>query len=426
MKKLFIILLFLSSLASNGQSVIAIGDTVYYPRVADNGTVYRQVGYGLIKPTNYSASKQYPVVMNIHGIGELSEGKLANLRNVVQGFDYGSGVRQYAIATDDFKKAVNLYGFIGIVPTYGNNLSVSDINFILDEVEKNWSVDRSREALIGFSLGGGAVVRYMTSSLANARRISLAVPCSPVDWATTLKNVVDANLQVIGATNRTDGRVSPENIKRIASGINALNPAIPADLIIFPEDGHGSVNRMLALSDPSVPQSIYAYLLSISNASPKPYPTSTTAPPVVVPPPTGGPVIKLVPVNITTTGTVSLEACESTGYSDFTWNVFSVPKGANPYTPYLKGSGYCRTTAVFTIEGAYGIKAQACKGTVCVTDTLYITYQKTSVPVPHIPKSFSNGLLLFSDGSTEQGTVTGITADKKITVKTTDGTIYEF
>lgn len=401
-------------------------DTTYYPRVADNNTVWRQAAYAVITPRNYDKTKTYPVWMLIHGQGELSEGKIANLRNIVQGFTQSDGSRLYAIATDDFKAAINTYQFIAVLPTYGSEFNPTDINFVLDEVEKSYSVDKSREALIGFSLGGGAVVRYMTSSLANAQRIALAVPCSPVNWATNYKNVTDADLPVVGATNRTDGRVDPSNVKTIIAGINALSPRTRATLITFDEDGHGSVNRMLALSDRLVPQTMYEYLQTIDKDNPRPYPTSTTVPPVQPPPPVTTLTAVAKEIGITTVAAVVLDGSASKNFQSATWGVISVPTGVNPYSNlFPKGSGYYTVNATLPKEGAYSFVLNTYAGTQTARDTIVVTYQKTSTPVPVTPTNIvGTGIMYFSDGSQVAVTLTIDWVTKKIVAKDANGKEY--
>jgi hypothetical protein len=432
MKKLLFFLLTILTMHLQAQvGITSVKDTSYYPRISDAGVSWRQQGYAVIKPNNYDPSKTYPVWMLIHGMGELSEGKLANLRNVVLGFGYGpGGSRVYAVATDDFKAAVNQYQFLGVIVTYANEFNPTDINFVLDDVEKYWSVDKSREAIIGFSLGGGAVVRYITSSLVNAQRIAFAVACAPVNWATTLKNVVDANLPFIGATNRTDPRVDPSNVKNIVSGINALNPAYPAKLIVFPEDGHGSINQMLSLSDPTVPQPIYPYLNSITKDSPKQYPTSNTTspvPPVVIPPSTTLSASFNVQDGATvTSSSLNLDASASSGvspsYDGYIWGVQPI---TGAWSLVVQGGAYGGPLKTIT-----GLKNGSYSIVLTVKDKAGNTAQKgitinvalDGATVVKVPASYDGVNLVFTDGSKEPATL--FWNGTKVTATTAAGVIY--
>jgi hypothetical protein len=406
MKKISILVTsLLLAFCSFSQSIIVAGDTTYYPRVSLTSEVYRQQGYAVIKPTNYNPAKAYPVWLLIHGRGERGEGKIANLRNVVQGFDYnGDGIREEAVATDDFKKAINLYQFLAVVVTYGNEFNPTDINFVLNDVEKNWSVDRSREAIIGFSLGGGSVVRYVTSSQENADRLATAIACAPVNWGTNYSYIKNSSLPFIVTTNQTDNVVSPSNAKTIVANSNALNPVPLTHLVVFPLSGHGSINEMLKLKYPGVPELIYTYLNRITNIQPKIYGDTVIISPPVEPRPTNkAPVINLTDISVTTTtGLMTLNACTSVGYDYITWTAFQVPTGVNIYSNFFPGgAGACKVSAAFKTEGTYGIKAVACKGATCVADSVYITYQKTSTPVPVTALSWESTtkMLILSDGT---------------------------
>lgn len=391
-------------------TVIKIGDTTYFPGMTDSYQRIRQAAFAVITPRNYDPAKQYDTWMIIHGMGERSEGRLENLRNLTQGFDYSAnktGPRQYALVTPKFAEQINKNDFIAVIVTYQGEFNPTDVNFVFDEVEKNFSVNKSREALIGFSLGGGAVTRYITSSVANANRIAFAVACASVNWASDYNIVRTAELPTLFVTAQSDPTVSPNNTKTMVAGINQ-GAKYPAYAVYLPYTGHTGFQEVLEGDNQYLPQNPYAYLKQLTKDAPKAYPISsgggTIPPPVVVP---GAPVIirETVPA-ITITGSVPLLACKSTGYDWFTWTVISVPQTASLWTPYINGAGNCQAGAKFTIEGAYGIKATACKGNTCVSDTLYVTYQKSSQPVPKTASKFDSktGILIFSDGSQEPAT----------------------
>lgn len=412
------------------QSVIIAGDTAYYPRISESGgTVYRPQGFSVIKFPGYDPAKAYPVMMIIHGRGERGEGKLANLRNVTQGFDYnGDGIREEAVATNDFKKAINTYQFIGVVVTYASEFNPTDVNAVLDEVEKNYAVDKSREAIIGFSLGGGSVVRYITSSQANADRLATAIACAPVNWGTNYSYIKNTSLPFIVTTNQVDNTVSPSNAKTIVSNANALSPVPATRLIIFPREGHGSINEMLSLTDPGKPELVYTYLKRITNTQPLEYGTVVSVPPVQPPTPGEVPVLRLTDIPaVTTTGTAVLSACSSTGYDYITWTAFAMPAGVNIYSNvFPSGAGACKVTFTAKTEGSYGLKVVACKGSACAADSVYITYQKTSTPVPVTAVSWESAtkLLVLSDGTRVRGECTVNFTDYTATVTTEQGITY--
>lgn len=393
---------------------ITEGNVSYYPRISDDGSVvYGKDAYAVKVPQGYDRAKLYPVILLVHGMGERSQGTLADIKNIWLGFDYdGAGPlpRQYAIATEEFNKAIDQYGFIGAAVTYGSEFNPGDFDYVMDAIEAEYAVDRTREAAIGFSLGGGAVVREITSSLTAAKRWALMVACAPVNWATTIKNIVDAKLQLIGTTNRTDPTVSPSNVKKIVADINALNPTIPADLIVFEQDGHGSFVEMLMRSHPQVPQNVYDYLKSVSINDRKPYPTSSIQPI----PPQPVPTIQAITSYSITGTTARLIGSKSIGYQtglDGIWEFISGPEGVTAKLVFPTGSSYIDATAQLPVPGTYIFKF-ALKG---IEPVLMTVVMGTATPVEKKPASYSIALklLTYSDGSVEAATAVITTASGK-------------
>lgn len=415
---------------------IRIKDTVYCPRISDDYSItYRPQGFGIIFPPTYSPDKKYMVEILIHGMGELSAGKLENLRNVIQGFCYGcpkiQTERVNAIATPDFKQATVDYDMIGVVPTYANDLSVSDINAILDELEKYYSVDKTRYSLKGFSLGGGAVSRYMTSPYAS--RIALAVPCSPVNWIGDYNNAVVTNLPVIGATNRTDTRVSPTIVTGMINTLNSKGITPPATLFTFPEDGHGSINHMLALNSPYVPQNTYAYLRSIDKDNPRPYPTGTVInPPIppVSPAPNLTASFNLLDGSTVNSSTINLDASTSagvkSGYDAYVWGVTPI---TGSWGFIVQGGAYSSgpTKTITSLRnGSYRIELTVMDksgNTAKKAVTLNVLIGTTTPPAPKVVLGYDGTTVTFTDGTTEKGLA--VYSSGKWTITTATGGKYE-
>lgn len=433
MKKLLIAFLLLCTFVTNGQpGAVKIKDTVYLPRISDDYTqTYRPQGFSIIFPPSYTTDKKYPVEILIHGMGELSEGKLENLRNVTQGFCYTCPTnptpRVNAIATPDFKQATVDYDMLGVVVTYANDLSVSDINAIFDELEKYYSVDKTRYSLKGFSLGGGAVSRYMTST--SAGRIALAVPCSPVNWVGDYNNAVNTGLPVIGATNRTDGRVSPTIVTGMINTLNSkgINPR--ATLFTFPEDGHGGINRLLALNDPYVPQNTYAYLRSIDKDNPRPYPTGTVIIPPVIPPATNLTAsFNLLDGSTVNSSTINLDGSTSAGVkSGFDAYVWGVTPITGSWGFIVQGGAYGGPVKSITSlrNGSYRIEltvqdkaGNEAKKAV----TLNVSIGTTTPPAPKVVLSYDGTTVTYTDGTTEKGIA--IYSSGKWTITTATGGPY--
>src|SRR5688572_497033 len=148
----------------------------YYPKLADNGTKLREFAVAVLIPDN--PPSKMPWMMAVHGIGERSEGKKANLENLVLGVLQPNGTRLWAFVKDDMKTAVDKYGIGMFIPTYDNFFEPEIANRIYDFGMTEFHLEE-QFFLTGFSLGGGAVVKYMTSNVINAGRLAFAAPCAP-------------------------------------------------------------------------------------------------------------------------------------------------------------------------------------------------------------------------------------------------------
>lgn len=403
MRSKLLVLLLLAFTAINAQDVgiVKLGDTLYAPALSSTGVTQRQLSYFIVTPPGYKPEQRYPLKVIVHGKGERSEGKIEGLRNLAQGAVYVTGgPRLYPFIPDDAYRMSRDSGFIIAVPNYTptKGMSSLDVDFIIAEAQRHYNIDTDRISLWGFSMGGGIVSAYI--STAGAAKLQYAVLASPVNSLSNTSYIKATSLPVITISATTDNVVSASTSDAIANSINNSGTAIKAYRIKMPGTGHGGLNEMLSIYNTSIPQSIYAYEAQVTKDGPKAYPLGNTPPPQ--PPVTGAPVLRLgeVPA-VTTTGLVNFEACSTTGFDAFTWTVVSVPKTASLWAPYLTGAGFCRAAGKFTIEGAYAIKATACKGSACVTDTIYVTYQKTSTPLPVTAITFDSatGLLVLSDGT---------------------------
>lgn len=394
-----------------------INGAYFFPRESDS-----KEGFHARPPKDYPIpGKKYGVVVLIHGMGERGAGDIPALLNVSDGFDYdgpGPLPRQYAIETPEFEAAIEKYQFIGVTVNYPNEFNPNDVNYVLDTVEQNFNVDTSREVIIGFSLGGGAVLRYITSSLTNAKRLAFAVAAAPVNWATTTKNVVDAGLQVIGTTYETDPTVSASNVKNFIAAISATNPK-PV-LITYPGKAHGGFLEIINYP------AIYEYLLKTSRdnriqyvvpGATKPEPTPTD------PPPSG--TVKAVTSYTITGNKIALIGRNSIGAAgyDGAWTLKSAPAGVTSKNVFSQGTSWIDVNGVLPAPGTY-VFTFTLKGAQPVDVT--VNYGDVVVPPPaKTPLSFSSidDRLIYSDGSSEMATAEYVSG--KWVVKTSSNQTYE-
>jgi hypothetical protein len=379
----------------------------YYPGVSD-----AQEAFAVRVPKGYPSLgfAMYKVLVVVHGIGERTTGPgtIDNLKNVVLGFDYdGSGPlpRQYAIMTLEAMANADKTNTILVIVTYPTEFSPQDFDYVFDQVELSYQVDRTREFILGFSLGGKAILRNITSSAVAARRLAGAFAAAPVGWDGNYQYVADARLQLVGVTYDGDPVVSPSSIRGVISKLNSLNPEIPGYLKEYSGKVHGGLNELLAGPE------MWDYIEVATTENRVKYPVSGgVKPPPVVVPPTGTAEFNIVNGQVINTATFELDGSASTGAKSFYWDIqpdYGQGK-PGPWTVRLEGGAEGGPKKKVTGLGDGDYWAQ-----LTINGNVKSTVRKLSVklgPVQPVPKTLTGfdsatDLITWSDGSTEKGSV---------------------
>lgn len=388
------------------------------------------VAHAILLPDNYDPGKKYVLEIAVHGIGELSAGTLANLENLVLGPDYnGDGVREgNPFVTADMKKAVDLYDIVMVIPTYSKFFEPQLVNWCYDHAQANYNL-YPKFIYTGFSLGGGAGIKYGTSSEANAKRLAYLVLCAPT------VNMVDktipgkVGLPVHCFHNDKDDRVNVSSTKTIVSAINET-ATLKAIYTIFREDGHGGNIEAWSLTPPKAPngqgftdsaENIYQVATDIIKTG-IPRQMKSGTPSVVIPSPTEPPPGTQAIVSYTIEGNnIHLRGDKSTGYTSGTqgkWELVSAPNNLKSWDVFPKGSTYINADGVMPVPGTY------------VFRFILLNTSPVEVVVNHgeAVKTFSGfdsttDLITYSDGSTEPGTA--VFSNGKWTVKNQGGQIIQ-
>lgn len=373
----------------------------YYERISD-----AEEAFAVRVPKGYPSQGKYKVLMLVHGRGELSPGTVENLKNVVLGFDYdGAGPlpRQYAIMTPEAIANADRTNTILVIVTYPNEFNPNDFDYVLDQVELNYQVDRTREFIIGFSLGGGAVLRNITSSAVAARRLAGAFTAAPVNWAGNLQYVADAKLQLVGVTYETDPTVPSANIKGIIAKLNSLNPEVPGYLKVYPGNAHGGLNELLSSRE------FWDYIEQATTENRLKYPVSGSGTGPVIPPPVVGlpvPEFNIKDGQVITTPEFTLDGSASKGAAEFYWEV---NREEAPWIyPILVGGtvGGPLKTVKNLVNGKYSARLTINKSFQTSLRKFTVKLDGTqSVPKTLVGFDSATDLITWSDGSTEAGKV---------------------
>lgn len=392
----------------------------------------QEVAFALLIPDSYNPVNKHLFGIFVHGVGERSGGTLENIKNLVEGFDYnGDGIREGApFVTADMKKAVDQYGIIMAIPTYESNtfFEPTKINYLYDYVLLKYNV-YPKMLLTGFSYGGGATVKYATSTTANAGRLALAIPCAPT------RNVVDASipgkagLAMHFFVNDKDdnGATNIDVTKGIVNDINRT-ATLKAQYTAFRKDGHGGNIEAWGLAPPVAPggqgvinisENIYQWATDCIVNSPRQIKAGAITQPAPVPEPAPLPNAQAI-VNYTVDGNkIRLSGEKSIGYTSGTqgkWELVSAPGGLKSWDVFPKGSTYIVADGVMSLPGTY------------VFRFILMNLSPVEVIVPYgdvvkVATGFdsSTDLITYSDGSTEKGQA--ILSSGKWTLKTAGGQV---
>ena len=175
-------------------------------------------------PDDYSTTNtSYPVILFIHGIGELGNGT-TDLPLVLR--NGPPKLISQGVFPSSFIVNNQVFKFIVISPQFKKWPKPADINDLINFIISNYRADVSRIYLTGLSMGGGATWDYASYSAAFASRLAAIMPVSGATKATVAKADIIAadNLPVWATHNLHDPTVGSGTTKNFVAYINAHLP----------------------------------------------------------------------------------------------------------------------------------------------------------------------------------------------------------
>jgi|GEM_PF-833895 len=258
-------------------------------------------GFYTSLPASYSSSgsKTYPLLIFVHGIGEIGDGSAASLPAVLrngppmqinQEVNYGKDANFPDPVTVNGKS----YEFIVVAPQYNQWPSwageVQAMNDMIDYCIKNYRVDASKIYMTGLSMGGG-ITWDCAGSTSNNRLAGVVVVAGASNpSAGAVSQIVKEHLPVWATHNLNDPTVPESATVAWVNQINSAGANPQALITIFNTSGHGGwIPTYGAPGTPGITnskgQNIYQWLLQykrsgdnilIDNGT-----TTTQAPPTV-------------------------------------------------------------------------------------------------------------------------------------------------
>ncbi len=218
-------------------------------------------GYLEALPAHYSShpSLRYPVIIFLHGQGEMGNGSQSSLPIVAD----NSIPKLIAAKTfpANFSSGGKNYQFIVLSPQFKAWPQPSDINDMITYALKKYRIDSTKIYLAGLSMGGGGVWDYAWNL---GKRITAIVPMAGASYPTTYKGQQIAldSVAVWAFQNNDDPTVPPFYSIDYVQYINSYKPFTQAKLTLWPSGGHDCWTKA---SDPNYTENgmnIYQWMLS--------------------------------------------------------------------------------------------------------------------------------------------------------------------
>lgn len=225
---------------------------VHYNLTSNCGGFYQAL------PARYdSTSKKYPLLIFLHGKGELGNGTtdLSNL--LIAPIPRLINKKKFP---PYFKSGKESYSFVVLSPQFKKTPSPEDVNTLIEYAKTNLRVDASRIYITGLSMGGGATWDYAGKY---ASKIAAIVPVCGASVSNKSKTEMIAknNLPIWALHNNGDDRVSVNYTLGYINALNASNMKPKPHKTIFPVSGHDAWTKAYDLAYKENNMNIYEWML---------------------------------------------------------------------------------------------------------------------------------------------------------------------
>jgi len=227
---------------------------------ANSGGFYEYLPEGY----NPSGSQTYPLIIFVHGIGELGQGNAQDLPRLLNCW-YALPKRiqdgQFPIS---FTVGGQTHKFIVLSPQFKQWPSSADVNNVLTYALQNYKVNVSRVYVTGLSMGGGTTFEFASDY---ASKVAAIVPTCGASWPSSdrAQAIANGGVAVWGTHNQFDGTVSSSNTIGYVDQITAFGGV--AKKSIWPVGGHDSWTKTY---DPTFTENglnIYQWMLQYQKGS---------------------------------------------------------------------------------------------------------------------------------------------------------------
>jgi predicted peptidase len=222
-------------------------EPIVYNQIPVHLRIGNNVGgyYEALPPGYDTTNKTYPLLVFLHGGGELGNGSDTSLPKILKNsLTRRLHEKDFPVS---FVSGADTFSFIIISPQFENWPNVEDVHDVMEHALAKYRVDISRIYLSGLSMGGGATWEYAGSQYGTM--LSAIVPICGASWADSAvaREIAYNQVPAWAFHNEDDGAVTVNSTKRYARLINAEKPKYPVKVTLWPIGGHDAWTKA---SDP--------------------------------------------------------------------------------------------------------------------------------------------------------------------------------
>lgn len=237
-------------------------------------------GYYQSLPQDYTANpgKKYPLLVFLHGVGELAGANGTTLEPKVlrngppRLIEKGTFPASFTVKGQQFS-------FIVITPQFKVWPGSGDVHRLVAYLKTKLRVDESRIYVTGLSMGGGVTWGALSEDQAQAKQYAASVVvCGAWSPDQRLANVIAQNETPVWALhNDGDPTVPSSNSKGWVRDINSYKPAPQpaAKLTIFPRAGHDAWTQTYDPAYKENGMNVYEWMLQYTHGTATPAPPTT-------------------------------------------------------------------------------------------------------------------------------------------------------
>ncbi|MBA4166251.1 MAG: dienelactone hydrolase family protein [Chitinophagaceae bacterium] len=221
-------------------------------------------GYYQAVPSRYdSSTKKYPLILFLHGIGELGNGA-SDLPNMLRaGLPRLINNKKFPA---DFQMNGKHFSFIVIAPQFRHRPTSIEANSVLQYVLKRYRVDTSRIYVTGLSMGGGVAWEFASDYGVS---VAAAAPICGGSWPDDKRagRIASFGLPVWAFHNNDDATVPVAYSKDWVLKINSHHPAVAARVTTWPTGGHDAWDKTYDPAYKENGMNVYQWMLQYTRAA---------------------------------------------------------------------------------------------------------------------------------------------------------------